>query len=63
MKAKDPDISSSATDMISIRYTGRQSDDALNVMTSVEQLIAQSTAPNPIVEASTSKRKGLVISG
>jgi hypothetical protein len=39
--------SSSATDMISIRYTGRQSDDALNIMTSVEELIAQSTAANP----------------
>ncbi len=39
--------SSSATDMISIRYTGRQSDDVLNVMTSLEQLIGQSTAPNP----------------
>ncbi|MEP0263167.1 GEVED domain-containing protein [Dokdonia sp.] len=39
--------SSSATDMISIRYTGRQSDDPLNVMTSVEELIAQSTAANP----------------
>ncbi|MFC4635193.1 GEVED domain-containing protein [Dokdonia ponticola] len=39
--------SSSATDQISIRYTGRQSDDALNIMTSVEQLIAQSTAANP----------------
>lgn len=39
--------SSSATDMISIRYTGRQSDDAPNVMTSAEQLIAQSTGANP----------------
>ena len=39
--------SSSATDMISIRYTGRQSDDALNVMTSAEELIAQSTGANP----------------
>ncbi|MFT5890817.1 MAG: hypothetical protein ACI9Y7_000915 [Dokdonia sp.] len=39
--------SSSATDQISIRYTGRQSDDALNVMTSAEELIAQSTAANP----------------
>ena len=39
--------SSSATDQISIRYTGRQSDDPLNVMTSAEELIAQSTAANP----------------
>ncbi len=39
--------SSSATDMISIRYTGRQSTDAPNIMTSAEELIAQSTAPNP----------------
>ncbi len=39
--------SSSATDQISIRYTGRQSDDPINVMTSVEELIAQSTAANP----------------
>lgn len=39
--------SSSATDMISIRYTGRQSTDAPGVMTSAEELIAQSTAANP----------------
>ena len=38
--------SSSATDMISIRYTGRRDGDALGVMTSAEELIAQSTAPN-----------------
>ncbi len=39
--------SSSATDQISIRYTGRQSTDAPNIMTSLEQLIAQSNAANP----------------
>ena len=39
--------SSSATDAISIRYTGRQDGDAPGVMTSLEQLIAQSTAANP----------------
>lgn len=39
--------SSSATDRISIRYTGRFDGDALGVMTANEQLIAQSTAANP----------------
>lgn len=39
--------SSSASDMISIRYTGRRNGDVLNVMTFAEELIAQSTAPNP----------------
>lgn len=39
--------SSSATDMISIQFTGRLDGDPLNVMTAQEQLIGQSTAPNP----------------
>ena len=39
--------SSSATDRISIRYTGRFATDPLNVMTVNEELIAQSTAANP----------------
>ena len=39
--------SSSATDRISIRYTGRFDGDAPGVMTATEQLIAQSNAANP----------------
>lgn len=39
--------SSSVTDRISIRYTGRFDGDPLGVMTAAEQLIAQSTAANP----------------
>jgi len=39
--------SSSATDRISIRYTGRFDGDPPGVMTAIEQLIAQSTAANP----------------
>jgi len=39
--------SSSASDRISIRYTGRFAADPLNVMTVAEELIAQSTSANP----------------
>jgi len=39
--------SSSASDRISIRYTGRLAADPLNVMTATEQLVAQSTNANP----------------
>lgn len=39
--------SSSATDRISIRYTGRLAGHALNTMPITEELIAQSTGANP----------------